>query len=65
VDEGNIDGTVLQLTTFVLDEFLKSHGKAVPFSALQHVTIQILQSVFEDYMHHAPLPAAAKDGDDE
>lgn len=65
VEEGNIDGTVLQLTTFVLDEFLKSHGKAVPFASLQHVSISILQSVFEDYMHHAPLPEATKDGDDE
>lgn len=65
VEEGNIDGTVLQLTTFVLDEFLKSHGKTVPFPALQNVTIQILQSVFEDHMHHAPLPQAAKTEDDE
>ncbi len=56
VDEGNIDGTVLQLTTFVLEEFLKGHGKAVAFPDLQRVSISILQSVFEDYMHHAPLP---------
>lgn len=56
VEEGNIDGTVLQLTTFVLEEFLKTHGKAVPFASLQNVSISILQSVFEDYMHHAPLP---------
>jgi hypothetical protein len=54
VDEGNIDGTVLQLTTFVLEEFLKGHGKAVAFPDLQRVSISILQSVFEDYMHHAP-----------
>lgn len=61
VDEGNIDGTVLQLTTFVLEEFLKGHGKTVSFPDLQRVSISILQSVFEDYMHHAPLPAAPKD----
>mgnify|MGYP000851797610 FL=1 len=65
VNEGNIDGTVLQLSTFVLDEFLQSHGKAVPFPALQKVTIQILQSVFESYMHHAPLTEAKKGEDDE
>jgi hypothetical protein len=65
VEEGNIDGTVLQLTTFILEEFLKSHGKAVPFPALQNVSISILQSVFESYMHLAPLPAASKDEDDE
>jgi len=57
VDEGNIDGTVLQLTTFVLEEFLKEHGKAPAFLDLQRVSIAILQSVFENYMHHAPLPA--------
>lgn len=62
VEEGNIDGTVLQLTTFVLDEFMKSHGKSVPFPALQNVSVSILQSVFEDYMHHAPqLKQAAED----
>lgn len=55
VDEGNIDGTVLQLTTFVLEEFLKEHGKAPAFADLQRVTIGILQSVFESYMHHAPV----------
>lgn len=65
VDEGNIDGTVLQLTTFVLDEFLKSHGKTVPFPALQNVTIQVLQSVFEGSMHHAPQPQLAKGEDNE
>jgi hypothetical protein len=63
VDEGNVDGTVLQLTTFVLDEFMQSHGKEVPFPALQNVSISILQSVFESYMHLAPLPAP-KDEED-
>lgn len=61
VDEGNIDGTVLQLTTFVLEEFLKAHGKAPTFPDLQKVTIGILQSVFESYMHMAALPTAPKD----
>lgn len=64
VEEGNIDGTVLQLTTFVLDEFMKSHGKAVPFPALQGVSVSILQSVFENYMHHAPLPAPKQEEDE-
>jgi DNA-binding TFAR19-related protein (PDSD5 family) len=65
VDEGNIDGTVLQLTTFVLEEFLKGHGKAVAFPDLQRVSISILQAVFESYMHHAPLPSGQKTEDDE
>ncbi len=61
VDEGNIDGTVLQLTTFVLEEFLKAHGKAPSFPDLQKVTIGILQSVFESYMHMAPQIEAPKE----
>lgn len=65
VDEGNIDGTVLQLTTFVLEEFLKAHGKAPAFPDLQRVTVGILQSVFESYMHLAPLPEAAKGVEEE
>lgn len=65
VDEGNIDGTVLQLTTFVLEEFLKGHGKAPAFPDLQKVTIDILQSVFEGYMHLAPLPSGQKTEDNE
>ncbi len=65
VDEGNIDGTVLQLTTFVLEEFLKAHGKAPAFPQLQRVTIGILQSVFEGSMHHAPLPEVAAKTEDE
>lgn len=65
VDEGNIDGTVLQLTTFVLEEFLKQHGKAPAFPALQKVTIGILQSVFEGYMHLAPLPPAETTNEEE
>lgn len=65
VDEGNIDGTVLQLTTFALEEFLKGHGKAVAFPDLQRVSISILQSVFEGYMHHAPLPSGEQKTDED
>ncbi len=64
VDEGNIDGTVLQLTTFVLEEFLKGNGKAVAFPDLQRVSISILQAVFEGYMHHAPLPSGQETNDE-
>ncbi len=61
VEEGNVDGTVLQLTTFVLEAFLKEHGKNPVFPDLQRVTIGILQSVFESYMHLAPLPSGEKE----
>jgi hypothetical protein len=45
VEENNIDGTVLQLTTFVLQEFLEGQGKSPPFEKLQPVSVGILQSV--------------------
>lgn len=65
VEEGNIDGTVLQLTTFALQDFLQQHGQNPSFENLQKVSIGILQSVFESYMHHAPLPEVTKSEDDE
>jgi hypothetical protein len=50
IDERNIDGTVLQLTTFVLQEFLEEHGKPVEFEKLQPVAIDILQSVLAPHI---------------
>ncbi|MDO8648976.1 MAG: hypothetical protein Q7R81_04305 [Candidatus Peregrinibacteria bacterium] len=54
VDERNIDGTVLQLTTFVLLEFFQSKeggAKDVPFESLQPFTASILQTVLEPFLH--------------
>jgi hypothetical protein len=50
VEENNIDGTVLQLTTFVLQEFLEAQGKSTPFEKLQPVSVGILQSVLASHM---------------
>jgi len=50
VDEKHIDGTVLQLTTFVLQEFFQSQKKEVPFEKLQPLTASILQTVFEPFI---------------
>lgn len=53
VDEKNIDGTVLQLTTFVLQEFFRSKAggsKEIPFEGLQAVSVSILQTVFEPFL---------------
>jgi hypothetical protein len=50
VEGSNIDGTVLQLTTFVLQEFLEGQGKSTPFEKLQPVSIGILQSVLAGHM---------------
>lgn len=50
VDESNIDGTVLQLSTFVLMDFFEQAGKPIPFQDLQPLTIKILQDVVEPHM---------------
>ncbi len=50
VDETNIDGTVLQLTTFVLQSFLEEHGKPSQFETVQKLSIGVLQSLFTPHM---------------
>lgn len=50
VDEGNIDGTVLQLTTFVLVDFFANQGHPVDYEKLQPLTIKILQDIIEPYI---------------
>lgn len=50
VDEGNIDGTVLQLTTFVLVDFFEKLKFPIPFADLQPLTIKILQDILEPHM---------------
>lgn len=50
VDEKHIDGTILQLTTFVLQEFFQSQKKEIPFEKLQPLTASILQTVFEPFI---------------
>lgn len=50
VDEDNIDGTVLQLSTFVLVDFFEQQEITIPFDDLQPLTIKILQDVIEPHM---------------
>ncbi|MDB4978012.1 MAG: hypothetical protein JWM56_198 [Candidatus Peribacteria bacterium] len=53
LDEHNIDGTVLQLTTFVLQDFFRSArggAKEIPFEKLHLLTASILQSIFEPFL---------------
>lgn len=50
IDEKNIDGTVLQLTTFVLQRFFAGRGKNAEFEKLQPLTASILQTVFEPFI---------------
>lgn len=53
VDEKNIEGSVHELTTFILQEFFHSPvGGAleIPFETLHPLTASILQTVFEPFM---------------
>jgi hypothetical protein len=72
VDEHNVDGTVLQLTTFVLQEFFESDAggrRKAPFEQVQTLTLSILQTVFEPFLEafdRSLLPGGnRKDDDDE
>lgn len=51
VDDQNIDGTILQLTSFVLQEFLATHGKNPDFEQLQQLAAGFLQALFQPAMH--------------
>lgn len=50
VDESNIDGSVLQLTTFILVDFFDGLNRPVEYEALQPLTIKILQDIIEPHM---------------
>ncbi len=62
VDQHSIDGIVLQLATFVLQEFFTSKeggGRSAPFESLQGLAISILQTVFEPFLDLVELPEKA------
>lgn len=50
VDESNIDGSVLQFTTFVLVDFFDALGREVTYEAMQPLTVKILQDIIEPHM---------------
>lgn len=62
VDDQNIDGTILQLTAFVLEEFLAAQEKSVPFENLQQLSAGILQSLFTPAMHARMERRLAEEG---
>jgi hypothetical protein len=53
LDEKNIDGTVLQLASFVLQEYFRSRKRPAPFEKLQPLAGSILQTVFEPFVAQA------------
>ena len=68
VDQHSIDGTVLQLATFILQEFFKSKdggGRIAPFESLQGLAVSILQTVFEPFLDLIELPKNAGKKNDE
>jgi hypothetical protein len=50
VDEGNIDGTVLQIAAFVLRDFLAEHGREVSYEQVKGPAAAILQTLFRPIM---------------
>lgn len=66
VDEKHLDGAVLQLTIFVLQEFFKTHEKRdLPYEKAQPLTASILQVVFEPFLHHASKKALSSGASEE
>lgn len=65
VDDQNIDGTILQLVSFVLQEFLALQEKAVEFENLQQLSAGILQPLFAPYMQLRMERRLAEAKDDE
>ncbi len=45
-----LDGSVLQLTTFVLQDFLQQSGKTVAYESVQPLAASVLQSVFGPHL---------------
>ena len=64
LDEKHIDGSVLQLAIFVLEEFFVKEGKELPYKKAQPLTASILQTVFEPFLK-AVKKKALKDGETE
>jgi hypothetical protein len=69
VDATNLDGTILQLTSFTVQEFLHAKGQDAPFEKLQALTAAILQTLFQPYLEvlqqHMLEQEAAKNAEDD
>lgn len=50
LDEKNIEGSVLQLTSFVLTEHFAAQGKKVAYNKVQPIALQMLHSVLSPYI---------------
>lgn len=53
ISEKHLDGSVLQLTIFVLQEFFREkEKKELAYEKAQPLTVSILQTVFEPFLQH-------------
>jgi hypothetical protein len=50
LDEKNIDGSVLQLTAFIMADYFALQQKAVTYEQVQPVAMQLLQSILAPYI---------------
>jgi len=50
IDDRHLDGAVLQLTIFVLEDFFAKESRNLPYEAAAPLTTSILQTVFEPFM---------------
>lgn len=53
IDHGQLDGSVLQLTTFILEEFLQPMNQNVEFERVQSLALGILHSVIGPHLDAA------------
>lgn len=58
LDEKNMDGTVLQLSTFILEEFFQSRTITVPFERTQALAMNMLHAIFEPFIKNRQHPTS-------
>lgn len=50
LDDRNVDGAVLQLTAFILQDFFVAQKREAPFAKMQPLAGNILQTIFEPFI---------------
>lgn len=62
LDEKNMDSTVLQLTSFILEEYFRLQATPVPFERSQALAMHMLHAIFEPFISsaHSEKPLASR-----
>jgi hypothetical protein len=50
IDEKNMDGSVLQLTVFIIQDFFRAQSMNISYEKLQPLSASILQAIFKPHM---------------